>query len=66
MEETEFKGVPIALTSRAMVCAQNRNSTEGTGDRRPMVYRPGSMDAFSLPSRMGQRLIYPSRQEEDK
>ena len=30
----------------------------GTADSRPTVYREGSMDSLSLPSRMGDRLHY--------
>lgn len=42
-----------------MVCANNRNGMLGTGDRLPAVYRTGSLDAYRLPSRFGNKLIYP-------
>ena len=42
----------------AMTSGGNRNSLSGTGDRRAMVYRAGSLDALKLPSRMGNRLHY--------
>ena len=42
----------------AMTSGGNRNGMSGTGDKRPMVYRTGSLDAMALPSRMGSRLYY--------
>jgi hypothetical protein len=41
-----------------MVSGGNRNGMMGTGDRRGMVYRPGSMDHLKHPSRIGSRLHY--------
>ena len=41
--------------------------TEGTyagAELRPFVGRPGSMDAFALPSRMSNRLVYRDGREE--
>lgn len=48
---------PIELKP-GMVCAGNRNGLSGTADHLPMAYRPGSLDANKLPSRMGNRLHY--------
>jgi hypothetical protein len=42
----------------AMVSGGNRNGMSGTGDKRPMVYRAGSLDELQLPSRMGSTLHY--------
>lgn len=41
-----------------MTSGGNRNGMSGTGDKRPMVYRAGALDADQLPSRMGNRLHY--------
>lgn len=58
------KADPIKLAASpdlvsAMVSSNSRNGIAGTADRRPMVYRAGSLDACSLPSRWGNRLTYP-------
>jgi hypothetical protein len=42
-----------------MISASRRSAYQGTGDKRPMVYRPGSNQAAALPSRVGKRLHYP-------
>lgn len=52
-----LRGQPVELLP-GMVCAGNRNGISGTDDRLPPVYRSGAMDAFKLPSRMGNRLHY--------
>ena len=56
--------VPETLAASAdlvpmMTSGGNRNGLMGTGDRRPMIYRQGSLDAYQLPSRMGSKLRHP-------
>ena len=63
-EDVLRKADPIALAATAdlvpvMTSGGNRNGLSGTGDRRPMVYRDGALDARECPSRMGNRLHYP-------
>lgn len=36
-----------------------RRVSMGNGDRKPPLHRPGSDVAYTLPSRVGSRLIYP-------
>ena len=36
-----------------------RRVSMGNADRKPPVHRPGSDRAYTLPSRVGSRLIYP-------
>lgn len=50
-EAAPFIDVRLLTSSRAMLM--------GSGDVRPPVRRPGSMDAARLPSLMGGRLVYP-------
>ena len=58
-EQTEDrKPEPITL-GPGMISASRRSAYQGTGDKRPMVYRPGSNQAAALPSRVGKRLHYP-------
>lgn len=48
----------------AMTSSNSRNGIAGTADRLPMAYRAGSLDAFTLPSRWGNRLTYPDGRKE--
>ena len=56
---------PEPIYQRYQPCKPHSNSTQT--DRMPMVYRPGSLDAMSLPSRRGNTLYYrDGRQEKIK
>jgi hypothetical protein len=57
-EQIDRKPEPITL-GPGMISASRRSAYQGTGDKRPMVYRPGSNQAAALPSRVGKRLHYP-------
>lgn len=57
------KPAPIRVAHQP--CKPHSNSTQT--DRMAMVYRPGSLDALSLPSRRGNTLYYrDGRQEKVK
>lgn len=62
-DEPIIKADPMALAADVtmldrMCSGGNRNGLSGTADKRPPVYRPGSMDHEEIPSRMGNRLVY--------
>ena len=52
------KSEPMTLTER-MVSAGNRNGWLGTGNMRPEARRPGSMEAYNLPSNVNGQRVYP-------
>lgn len=48
----------LAVASQRIGPATTKSTYDGA-ELRPYVGRPGAMDAFALPSRMGKRLHYP-------
>jgi len=61
--EWDRRAAQVASGALALVSlhamTSGRVHLAGSGDLRPPVPRPGSLDAAALPSRMGQRLRWP-------
>ena len=62
-EDLLHQPAPYALAASpdlvpAMTSGGNRNGMPGTGDKLPMGYREGSLEALQRPSRMGNKLYY--------
>lgn len=62
-DNTLIQADPFAVAASpdmvpAMISGGNRNGLSGNTEHLPMAYRPGSLDANKLPSRMGNYLHY--------